>query len=58
MMKAIMKEDFFSYIKKGRQYAKKNELVDIVSMRDHVAIVVKKNGDWFAINVNKLLIQN
>lgn len=55
--KAILKEDIYSLMNKKKQYAKKHELVDVVDIRDHVAIVVKKDGDWFATNINKLLIQ-
>lgn len=58
ILKAIVKEDVFSHIKKSCQYAKKHEPVDVVELVDHVAIVVKKNGDWFPVNVNKLIIQN
>lgn len=56
-MTATIKEDVFSSFKKGHQYAKKFEQVTVVDLRDHVAVVVKKNGDWFPVNVNKLIIQ-
>lgn len=56
--KAIMKEDVFSTFKKGCQYAKKHEQVDVLEVRDHVAIAIKKDGSWFPVNINKLIIQS
>lgn len=55
--KAIMKEDHLSSFKKGHLYAKKHEPVDVIEIRDHVAIVQTKTGDWFPVNINKLIIQ-
>jgi hypothetical protein len=54
--KAILKQDVFSYIKAKHQYAKKHDVVTVVDLRDHVAVVVKENGDWFATHIEKLKI--
>jgi hypothetical protein len=56
-LKAIIKEDVFSTFKKGYLYAKKHELVEVAEIRDNVAIVIKQNGDWFPVNIKKLIIQ-
>jgi hypothetical protein len=56
-VKAITKEAIYSTIRSKMLYAQKHESVT-VDMRGHVAICVKANEDWFAVNADKLIIQN
>lgn len=54
--KAIVNEDVFSSFKKGHLYAKKHEPIEILDIRDHVAIVQTKNKNWFPVDIKKLTI--
>lgn len=54
MQKAIVKQQVRSYINIKKIYAEMNDVVTVCEVREHVAICLKDNGDWFPVNINKL----
>lgn len=56
-VKAIVKIDISSHLNRKKLYAQKHDLVTIVDLRGNVAVCVKADNDWFATDINKLIIQ-